>query len=253
MTSPPLTRALFGAAAVLAILTSTTACSSSSDKTKLTIFAASSLTSTFTTLESQFESDHPDLDVVLSFGSSTTLAEQIAAGAPADVIATADETSMSVVSDADQLATAATPFATNSLVIAVPPGNPGNVSGVDSLTSTDFVMCAVSAPCGAAGAQMLENAGVTAQPKSFEPDVASVLTKVELKEADAGIVYVTDAISAGDKVDTAPIPEADNVINSYYIAPVKGAAEASLATAWVTLVTSAAGQRVLVEAGFHGP
>ncbi len=246
-------RLVAGAAAVLVVLTASAGCSGSSSKTKLTIFAASSLTTTFTTLEAQFESQHSDVDVVLSFGSSTTLAEQITGGAPADVIATADDTSMSVVQDAGQLAAAPAKFATNTLVIAVPAGNPGNVTGVASLNSTDFVMCDVSAPCGAAGSQMLTNAGVTAKPKSFEPDVASVLTKVELKEADAGIVYVTDAKSAADKVDAVPIPPADNVTNSYYVATVKGADQASLAADWLTLLTSAAGQSVLAKAGFGGP
>lgn len=245
-------RPVVGAAALVLALTSVAGCGGGG-KAKLTIFAASSLTTTFATLESRFEGQHPNVDVVLSFGSSTTLAEQIKAGAPADVIATADETSMSLVRDADQLATAPTRFATNTLVIAVPAGNPGNVTGVDSLSTTDFVMCDVSAPCGAAGSQMLKNAGVTAKPKSFEPDVASVLTKVELKEADAGIVYVTDAKSAQDKVDAVPIPSADNVTNPYFIAPVKGSEQTTLAKGWVSLVTSAAGQSVLAEAGFGAP
>lgn len=245
-------RALLGAVAV-GLLCSAVACSDDGDKTKLTIFAASSLTTTFTTLEGQFEEAHPDTDVVLSFGSSTTLAEQITAGAPADVIATADDKSMSVVSDAGQVSTAPAKFATNSLVIAVPAGNPGNVTGVESLSSTDFVMCVATAPCGAAGAEMLQNASVSAQPKSFEPDVASVLTKVELKEADAGVVYVTDAQSAQDKVDAVQITASENVVNSYFIAAVKGSAEASMATAWIDLVQSPSGQSVLSEAGFQGP
>lgn len=239
--------------ASLALASSTTGCSQGTDKAKLTVFAASSLTATFTSLEAQFERDHPSVDVVVSFGSSTTLAEQITAGAPADVIATADETSMSVVQDAHQLASAPVRFATNTLVIAVPAGNPGDVTGVRSLAATDFVMCAVSAPCGAAGAQLLRNAGVTADPKSFEPDVAAVLTKVELEEADAGIVYVTDARSAADSVDAVPVPSADNVVNSYFVAPVTGSDQAPLATAWVNLVTSPAGTSVLAKAGFGTP
>lgn len=250
-------RVLAGSAAVAAIVASTAGCSGGSSggsrETKVTIFAASSLTTTFTTLEGQFEQQHPDVDVVLSFGSSTTLAEQITGGAPVDVIATADKTSMSVVEDAGQLAAPPVDFATNTLVIAVPAGNPGNVTGVESLTTTDFVMCDVSAPCGAAGAQMLENAGVTAQPKSFEPDVASVLTKVELKEVDAGIVYITDAQSAADKVDPVQIPATDNVTNPYYIGAVKSAPQPSLAKQWVRLVTSPAGQSVLAKAGFGAP
>lgn len=246
-------RALASVAVVGMLLASSAGCSGGSSKTKVTIFAASSLTTTFTTLEGQFEQQHPDVDVVLSFGSSTTLAEQITGGAPVDVIATADRTSMSVVEDAGQLAAPPVNFATNTLVIAVPAGNPGNVTGVDSLTTTGFVMCDLSAPCGAAGAQMLENAGVTAQPKSFEPDVASVLTKVELKEVDAGIVYVTDVKSAADKVDPVQVPAADNVTNPYYIGAVKSAPQPSLAKQWVTLVSSPAGQSVLAKAGFGAP
>lgn len=245
-------RAGAAAVALLTLVTCVTGCNGSS-KTKLTIFAASSLTTTFTRLEAKFEATHPNVDVVLSFGSSTTLAQQITAGAPADVIATADQTSVSLVVKAHQLAAPPSPFASNDLTIAVPSGNPGHVTGVQSLDSTGFIMCQVSAPCGAAGAQMLANAGVTAQPKSFEPDVATVLAQIELKEADAGIVYVTDAQSAADKVDAVQIPAAVNVTNEYYIAPVMGSDVASLATAWISLVTSAAGSSVLAEAGFGAP
>jgi molybdate transport system substrate-binding protein len=240
-------------AAVALVLSAVTGCSDDDGKQKLTIFAASSLTQTFTILEKQFEADHSDVDVVLSFGSSTTLAEQITAGAPADVIATADEKSITVVKDAGQLATDPTQFATNTLVIAVPAGNPGSVTSVDSLNTVPFVACDPSAPCGAAAATMLTNAGVTAQPKTFEPDVATTLATVESGEVDAGIVYVTDATAAGDKVTAVHIPDDDNVTNPYLIATVKGSGEASLAAAWVALVTGPEGQSVLAEAGFGKP
>lgn len=234
-------------------LTAVVGCGGDTDPTKVTVFAASSLTGTFTTLEAWFEGDHPDVDVVLSFGSSTTLAEQIAAGAPADVVATADEKSISVVADAGQLTTDPIPFATNTLVIAVPAGNPAKVTGVESLGSTDFVACDASAPCGAAAAQMLENAGISAEPKTFEPDVASTLALVESGEIDAGIVYVTDVAAAGSAVEAIQIPVTDNVTNPYFIATVKDSAEASAADDWVTLVTGPGGQRVLQEAGFGSP
>lgn len=231
------------------------ACSSddSSSKTKLTIFIASSLTPTFTTLEATFEKDHPDVDVILSPGSSTTLAQQITGGAPADVIATADQASMAIVQTAGQTAAAPTQFATNTLVIAVPPDNPGNVTSIDGLNSATYVACDVSAPCGAAAKTMLANAGITAQPKSFEPDVATTLTVIESGDVDAGIVYVTDGVVAGDKVKTITIPAADNVTNPYFIATVKGSKESALAQDWVDLVMSQAGQNVLKEAGFGAP
>ncbi len=248
-------RLVIGLAAAALALTAVSGCSSDDDssKTKLTIFAASSLTGTFTTLESTFEKDNPDVDVVLSFGSSTTLAEQITGGAPADVIATADQKSMSVVKDANQLAADPTEFATNTLVIAVPTGNPGSVTSVDSLNTVPFVACDPTAPCGAAAVTMLENAGVTAKPKTYEPDVATTLATVSTGEIDAGIVYVTDATGASDKVDPVDIPAADNVVNPYFIATVKDSGESSLADKWVALVTGSQGQSVLQEAGFGKP
>jgi len=245
-------RLAIGLVAAAFVATAVAGCSDD-HKTKLTVFAASSLTGVFTTLESKFEADHSDVDVVLSFGSSTTLAEQINQGAPADVIATADEKSVSLVADAGQLAAAPTEFATNTLVIAVPVGNPGDVGGVDSLNTVPFVACDPSAPCGAAAATMLANAGVTAQPKTFEPDVATTLATVETGEIDAGIVYVTDATGAADTVDAITIPADVNVTNPYYIAPVKDSDESTLADEWVALVTGSTGQDTLQDAGFGTP
>jgi molybdate transport system substrate-binding protein len=245
-------RVLAGAVAAVLLSGAVVGCSDDG-KTTLTVFAASSLTGTFTTLARQFERTHSNVDVVVSFGSSTTLAEQTTAGAPADVIATADETSINQVERAGQLAGSPRRFATNTLVIAVPPGNPGRVSGVQSLNRVDFVACDPSAPCGAAATTMLANAGVTAQPKTFEPDVASTLATVETGEVDAGIVYVTDAQDAGAKVVAVQIPASDNVTNPYFIASVKDSSQSSLADEWVALVTGRAGQRVLHQAGFGKP
>lgn len=235
----------------------TASCSSGGDsgrdQTKLTVLAASSLTETFTQLESAFEKDHPGVNVVISFGSSTTLAEQIVSGAPADLIATADGTSMGIVADKHLLARKPVAFATNTMVIATPPDNPANVRTLKDLADADFVMCDPSAPCGAAAQKVLANAGVTAKPKSLEVDAKSVLSKVTLGEADAGLVYVTDARAAGNDVATVPIPANLNAINAYYIAPVKDSSAGDLAQQWVSLVTSQAGQRVLRAAGFGRP
>ena len=248
------------AASLLAIgllVTGLAACGSdgksSTSTSKLTVLMASSLTNTFTDLKAQFEKDHPGVTVVLSSGSSTTLAEQVTQGAPADVLATADEASISVAADAGDLAADPVQFATNTLVIAVPSDNPGGVTGIGSLNTASFIMCDTSAPCGAAAQQMLKNAGITAKPKSFEPDVASTLAKVETGEVDAGIVYVTDAKGAADKVKAIAIPTADNVVNPYFIAAVKDAKESSLAQDWIDLVQSSAGQSVLQKAGFGKP
>lgn len=231
------------------------ACSSNSGsgKTKLTIFIASSLTPTFTTLAAQFEDDHPGVDVVLSPGSSTTLALQITGGAPADVIATADHTSMSIVQKAGDTALAPLEFATNALAIAVPPTNPGNVGSLQDLNHASYVVCDPSAPCGATARTILARAGVTAPPKSLEPDAATTLAVVASGNVDAGIVYVTDGIGAGPKFYTIPIPPNANITTPYFISAVKGSQHSALALNWVEFVKSATGQSVLRRAGFGAP
>jgi molybdate transport system substrate-binding protein len=227
--------------------------SDSSGHTKLVVLAASSLTDTFTKLATAFEKDHAGVQVVTSFGSSTTLAEQVVNGAPADVIATADDTSMRIVADKHILSSDPVPFASNTMIIATPPDNPGRISSLRDLAGADFVMCDPSAPCGAAAQRVLDKASVTATPRSLETDARSVLSKVTLKEADAGLVYVTDAKAAGDSIRTVAIPPADNTVNAYYIAPVKGSKAGTIAKKWLKLVTSRAGQRVLRSAGFGPP
>ncbi|HEY7043901.1 MAG TPA: molybdate ABC transporter substrate-binding protein [Nocardioidaceae bacterium] len=220
------------------------------DTTQLTVFAAASLTEAFTTLEKDFEKDHSDVDVVTSFGSSTDLATQVTEGSPADVIATADDKSMGIVTDAGDLDGEPTQFATNTLIVVTPPDNPGNVRSLGDLQHADYVVCDPSVPCGAAAATILDNAGITAKPKSLEEDVKAVLTKVTLGEADAGIVYVTDAQAAGDKVSTVDIAPDVNVVNPYFIGVIKDSGESHLAQEWVDLVTSQAGQSVLQQDGF---
>lgn len=220
---------------------------------RITIFAAASLTEAFGELEAAYENDHPDVDVVISFGSSTALAEQLDAGAPADVIATADEKSMDLVADAGLLDSQPVPFATNTLALVTPPDDPADVSGLDDLDRAVFVACDPSAPCGAAAEKVLSASGVSAEPASYEADVKAVLTKVALGEADAGLVYVTDAQAAGDRVRSLEIPSRDNVVNPYLIGAVEGSPQAAAAADWIELVTSPTGQRVLREAGFGIP
>jgi molybdate transport system substrate-binding protein len=157
---------------------------------------------------------------------------------------------MGIVTDAGDLDGEPTQFATNTLIVVTPPDNPGNVRSLGDLQHADYVVCDPSVPCGAAAATILDNAGITAKPKSLEEDVKAVLTKVTLGEADAGIVYVTDAQAAGDKVSTVDIAPDVNVVNPYFIGVIKDSGESHLAQEWVDLVTSQAGQSVLQQDGF---
>lgn len=249
-------------AVAASLLTATaTACGGDDDSdggsggtTQLTVFAASSLTNPFGELEKAFEKDHADVDVVISFDSSTTLATQIAEdGAPADVLATADQESMAILVDADDTAADPVSFASNTMAIVTPPDNPADIKGLDDLPGTDFVLCDPSAPCGKVSEQILRNAGVDATPVSLEDKVTAVLSKVTLGEADAGMVYVSDAQGAGDDVKTIDIPGDVNVSTPYFIATVKDSKHADLADEWISLVMSEAGAGVLTAAGFGPP
>jgi molybdate transport system substrate-binding protein len=237
--------------AVVAALSSTlTACGSSSSSEKtLTVFAAASLKGTFTQLKAEFESSHPGVKVVLDFDGSATLVQQIQAGAPADVFASADTKNMAKLG-----ATAESPtdFATNVLEIATPVGNPAHVARLADLSRSGLtlVVCAAPVPCGAATQQLAAANNLTLNPVSEEQSVTGVLAKVESGQADAGIVYVTDVRSAAGQVTGVEIPAARNVSTTYEIAALKGATESALAQDWVALVSGAAGQQVLRAAGF---
>jgi molybdate transport system substrate-binding protein len=220
--------------------------------TKLTVFAGSSLTNTFGELEKAFEKDHSGVDVVVSYDSSSALATQITSGSPADVLATADQSSMQILVDAGDNAATPKSFASNTMAVVTPPDNPAGVTSVATIDNGDFVLCDPSVPCGDVAAQILKKAGVTAKPVSYGDKVTAVLSTIELGEADAGMVYVTDAMAAGDKVHTVDIPADLNVVTPYYIAAVKDSPNSTLADEWISLVESQAGQDVLDEAGF-GP
>ncbi|EIF00633.1 molybdate ABC transporter substrate-binding protein [Saccharomonospora glauca] len=245
-----------GAVAVMAavlLTTSATACGGGGERV-LTVFAAASLTDVFTELEHRFERTHDGVDVRLNFAGSSRLAQQIAEGAPADVFASADTEPMARLAEDGLLEGPAVPFATNTLTIAVPPGNPANVTGLADLVAPDLtvVVCAPSVPCGAAAKQVQRLAGVTLRPASEEADVRSVLTKVEVGEADAGLVYVTDT-AASERVEAVEFPEAAEVVNTYPVAVLADAGEPSLARRFVDLVLSEEGGRSLREAGFGLP
>ena len=221
----------------------------------LTVSAAASLTDTFTELEAAFEGANPGVDVVMNFAGSSDLSSQIVNGAPADVFASANNAQMTVVSDAGLVAGEPEVFVTNKLQIAVPTGNPAGVAGFADLANPELslVVCAPQVPCGAATETVEESAGVTLTPVSEEPDVRSVLSKVTSGEADAGLVYVTDVISAEGEVDGIDFPEADNALNEYPIAVLSEAPQPELAAAFVELVRSPEGAAVLEAAGFGTP
>ncbi len=217
----------------------------------LTVLAAASLTESFTTIGHDFEAKYPGTKVTFSFGSSATLATQITNGAPADVFASADETTMGTVERAG-LAVDPKTFTTNTLEIAVPAGNPGKITGLADFADPGkkIALCARQVPCGSAAQKVFAAAGITPKPDSYEADVKATLTKVELGEVDAALVYKTDVEAAGDKVQGINFPEAKDAVNTYPISVVTGAPNPATATAFVAYVHSPAGQRVLADDGF---
>ncbi|MBF4625703.1 molybdate ABC transporter substrate-binding protein [Clavibacter sp. VKM Ac-2872] len=227
----------------------------SSPSGSITVFAAASLKGTFTELASAFEEQHPGTTVELSFAGSSDLVTQITNGAPADVFASADEKNMAKLTDAGLIEGTPTDFATNTLEIAVPPGDPAGVASFADLgkAGVTTVVCAAQVPCGAATATLEKATGVDIRPVSEESSVTDVLGKVTSGEADAGLVYVTDVTAAGDAVTGIPFPESAGAVNTYPIAPVKAAPDPDLAAAFTAYVTGAAGRRVLAAAGFGTP
>ncbi len=220
----------------------------------ITVFAASSLKETFTTLGKQFEAAHPGDSVKFSFGASSTLATQITSGAPADVFASASPKNMTTVVSAGD-ASNPQDFAKNTAEVAVPPSNPANVTSVNDLakSSVKTALCQPKVPCGVVAAGVFKNAGITVKPVTLQPDVKSVLSQVELGNVDAGVVYVTDVKAAGSKVKGVTIPANVNASTMYPIAAISGGKEMSIAQAFVAYVLSPAGQSVLSAAGFEKP
>jgi molybdate transport system substrate-binding protein len=221
---------------------------------ELTVFAAASLTGSFTELGEAFEAAHPGTTVRFNFGSSATLAQQIVQGAPADVFAAASPATMKTVTDASLAASPAT-FARNRLQIAVPGDNPAKVDDLKDLTDpkVKVALCAEQVPCGAAARKALDAAGLRVDPVTLEQDVKATLTKVELGEVDAALVYRTDVIASGGKVTGISFPEADQAINDYPIAALAKAPAGDLAKRFVDLVLSRRGEEVLAKAGFETP
>jgi molybdate transport system substrate-binding protein len=220
----------------------------------ITVFAASSLKEAFTTLGKQFEAAHPGVTVTFNFAASSDLANQITQGSPADVFASASAKNMTQVTTAGD-ATNPTPFVKNVMEIALPPANPGKIAALADLAraGVKLAVCQAQVPCGSTAAQVFTNAKLTVHPVTLEPDVKSVLAKVELGEVDAGMVYVTDVRAAGSKVVGIQVPDAVNASTTYPIAALTKSANTAAAQAFVAYVLSSDGASVLAADGFEKP
>lgn len=218
---------------------------------ELTIYAAASLKSIFDELAADFAAAHPGLTVnPINYDGSSSLALQIIEGAPVDVFAAADEHNMAKVTDAD-LTAGPQVFAANTLTLVVPAGNPGGVTALADLANSelDVVLCDVEVPCGNASQQLLRNAGINASVDSYEQNVAAVLTKVANNEADAGLVYVTDA-TGNPGVEIITVPGAEEVVNRYPITALSGGSNPDAAQDFVAYVLSAEAAEKLAARGF---
>ena len=220
----------------------------------ITVFAAASLMGTFTQLGKQFETAHPGDTVKFSFGPSSGLSGQITNGAPADVFASAAPANMDTVVSAGDASNPQN-FAQNTMEVATPPNNPAKVTSVNDLAkkSVKVALCQPQVPCGVVAAEVFKNAGITVKPVTLQPDVKSVLSQVELGSVDAGMVYVTDVLAAGSKVNGVKISASDNASTEYPIATINSSKHKSEAQAFMNYVLSPAGQQVLTAAGFEKP
>jgi molybdate transport system substrate-binding protein len=225
--------------------------SSGAGKT-LTVSAAASLTESFDKIKDEFMAAHPGTQVRVNYDGSSTLVQQITAGGPADVFASADQKNMAKLVKAKLADGTPQVFASNVLEIAVPPKNPQHIKTLKDLArpGTEVVLCAPQVPCGSAAKKVEQKAGITIKPRSEEQNVKAVLTKVRAGEADAGLVYVTDVLSAKGKVTGIKFPESSAAVNEYPISVVKGSKNASLAKQFIDFVRSAKGKAVLTSDGF---
>ena len=221
----------------------------------IVVFAASSLTESFTEIGDAFKVSNPDANVVFTFAGSGDLVTQIGEGAPADVFASADDGNMTKLTYAREAAGDPVSIAKNTMEIIVEKGNPKAIAGVADLAKADLfvVLCADTVPCGKSAAAVLKNAAVAVTPVSLEDKVKGVVTKVTAGEADAGIVYVSDVNAAGDTAAAVEIPADINVINNYPVVVTKEASNTAGAQAFIDFVASDAGQAIMAKYGFLAP
>ena len=219
---------------------------------KVTVLAAASLQGAFEEIEKTVEKDNPGLDVTFDFQGSQDLVASLAGGDSADVLATANNSTMKTAAD-QKLVGNQTEFATNVLTLIVPKGNPKKITGLDSsLDGANLVICAPEVPCGEATKKLAEAQGITLKPVSEEQKVTDVRGKVESGEADAGIVYTTDAAAAKDKTDKIDIPNG-GVVNHYPIAQTAKPSNPEAAQVFINAITSKSGQDILAKYGFGKP
>lgn len=219
---------------------------------KVTVLAAASLQKAFEEIEKTVEKDNPGLDVTFDFQGSQDLVASLAGGDSADVLATANNSTMKTAAD-QKLVGSQAEFATNVLTLIVPKGNPKKITGLDSsLDGANLVICAPEVPCGEATKKLAEAQGITLNPVSEEQKVTDVRGKVESGEADAGIVYTTDAAAAKDKADKIDIPDG-GVVNHYPIAPTAKPENPAGAQVFINAVTGKTGQEILAKHGFGKP
>ncbi|SDN12033.1 molybdate ABC transporter substrate-binding protein [Streptomyces wuyuanensis] len=218
----------------------------------LTVLAAASLTDVFKTAGAAYEKSHPGTGITFSFAGSQELAAQVKQGAPADALVTADTRTMGGLK-----ADTGTPeiIARNRLVIATAEGNPDGIDDLEDLADPRLkvVLAAPEVPVGRYSKKILDARKITVKPVSQEPNVRAVLSKVELGEADAGIVYRTDATTAPDKIDAVEIPDAQNAIAEYPAATLKTSKNAEAAAEFVAWLSSPEAQKILRDAGFQQP
>ena len=242
--------------AVIYLVVVMLACASPSEpgRRPVLVFAAASLTEAFENLADAFDVAHPDLSVELNLGGSSSLAQQILEGAPADVFASADAPNMDHVIEA-RGALNSSILVSNSLQIAVPVGNPGGVAGLNDFARQDLVigLCDEGVPCGNFARQALANAAVVAAVDTNEPDVRALLLKIEAGELDAGIVYSTDVLAAGDQVEGIEIPTEVNVFTTYQIAALTDAPNRRGADAFVSFAHSEEARKIFASHGFSLP
>lgn len=219
----------------------------------LNVSAAASLKATFTQIGTLFEQQNPGTTVAFNFAGSSDLVTQLTGGLPGDVFASADTANMTKATTANLVSGEPVNFATNTLTIVTKPGNPKSITSFADLANPDLavVVCATGVPCGSATEKVETNTGVTLTPVSEENSVTDVLGKVTAGDADAGLVYLTDAKNAGEKITEVDFPEATQVVNVYPIANLAEATQPELAAKFVTLVTGPEGQQILATAGFQ--
>ncbi|MFY9331524.1 MAG: molybdate ABC transporter substrate-binding protein [Candidatus Nanopelagicales bacterium] len=236
-------------------LVSLAACGGAGNSSEqLTVAGAASLTKSFTAMAEAFEQANPGVDVVITFGPSSSVAAQVRNGAPVDVVATANEETMNQVVRAD-IVTAPIIFARNVLTVVVPSANRAGISSFEDLAAPNIsvAVCQPQVPCGAAAAQTIAQSGLSISPVTRENDVRGVLTKVIADEVDAGFVYITDAVGAAEEVREIAIPAPWVTAVKYPIARVTSSSRQQLAEEFIEFVTSAAGQSILSAAGFMAP